>query len=258
MIGGGVRHKTLKFNALGARNQATMLALAAIALIFPAAYQLLAGNTAGAHEADLSLEFSVVLLITYGLSLLFTLHTHRQLLSAAGGEQTGHEEVWSAGKSFLLLVVSAAFIGWMGEVLVGSVEESARSLGFTDLFVGVVIVAIAGNAAEATSAIRAALKNRMDLSVGIGIGSSLQIALFVAPGLVILSHWMAKTPMDLVFTLAELVALVLTIAITGQIAGDGESNWFEGVQLIAVYLMLAVMFYYLPGHKQATIQAISH
>jgi Ca2+:H+ antiporter len=254
MIGGGLRHKTLKFNALGARNQATMLALAAIALIFPAAYQMLAGNEAGAHEADLSLEFAVVLLITYGLSLLFTLHTHRQLLSAAP-EQTGHEESWSASKSLLLLVLSAVFVGWMGEVLVGSVEESSKSLGLTDLFVGIIIVAVAGNAAESTSAIRAALKNRMDLSVGIGIGSSLQIALFVAPGLVILSHWVARTPMDLVFTPAELVALVLTIAITGQIAGDGESNWFEGVQLIAVYLMLAVMFYYLPTQGQTAISA---
>lgn len=257
MIGGGLRHKTLRFNVLGARNQATMLALAAIALIFPAAYQLLAGSTAGAHEADLSLEFSVVLLITYGLSLLFTLHTHRQLLSTAGGEQTDHEEVWSATQSLLLLVVSAVFVGWMGEVLVGSVEESAKSLGLTDLFVGIIIVAVAGNAAESTSAIRAALKNRMDLSVGIGIGSSLQIALFVAPGLVILSHWVARTPMDLVFTPAELIALVLTIAITGQIAGDGESNWFEGVQLIAVYLMLAVMFYYLPAYEQIAIPSAS-
>jgi Ca2+:H+ antiporter len=251
MIGGGLRHKTLKFNALGARNQATMLALAAISLIFPAAYQLLGGKNANTYEADLSMEFSVVLLITYGLSLLFSLRTHRQLLSTAATEEAEHEAEWSTSKALLLLVISALFVGWMGEVLVGSVEESAKSLGLTDLFVGIIIVAVAGNAAESTSAIRAALKNRMDLSVGIGIGSSLQIALFVAPALVILSHFVAKTPMNLVFTPAELVALVLTIAITGQIAGDGESNWFEGVQLIAVYLMLAVMFYYLPGYEQS-------
>jgi Ca2+:H+ antiporter len=110
-----------------------------------------------------------------------------------------------------------------------------------------VIVAIAGNAAESTSAIRAAVKGQMDLSVGIGIGSSIQIALFVAPGLVLISHFVAARPMNLVFTPAELVALLLTIAITGQIAGDGDSNWFEGVQLLAVYFMMGVMFYFLPG-----------
>jgi Ca2+:H+ antiporter len=158
----------------------------------------------------------------------------------------GHEH-WSTKRSLVLLLASAVFVGWMSEVLVGSVEVASRSLGVTELFVGLVIVAIAGNAAEATSAIRAAVKGKMDLSVGIGIGSSIQIALFVAPGLVLISHWVAARPMDLVFTPAELVALVFTIAITGQIAGDGDSNWFEGVQLLAVYFMMAVMFYFLPG-----------
>jgi Ca2+:H+ antiporter len=135
----------------------------------------------------------------------------------------------------------------MSEVLVSSVEAASRSLGLTELFVGLVIVAIAGNAAESTSAIRAAVKGQMDLCVGIGIGSSIQIALFVAPGLVLLSHFVAAQPMNLVFTPAELVALLLTIFITGQIAGDGDSNWFEGVQLLAVYFMMGVMFYFLPG-----------
>jgi Ca2+:H+ antiporter len=147
-------------------------------------------------------------------------------------------------------MVSAIFVGWMGKVLVDSVEVAAQSLGLTDLFVGLVIVAIAGNAAESTSAIRAALRGRMDLCVGVAIGSSLQIALFVGPLLVLLSYWFGKRPMDLVFTPAELVGLVLAIAITVQIAGDGESNWFEGVQLLAVYLMLAVMIYYLPGETR--------
>jgi Ca2+:H+ antiporter len=250
MTAGGMRNKTLTFNALGARTQATMLALAAISLIFPAAYHMFAGPTALRSEADLSLEFSLVLLLTYGLSLVFSLRTHRKLLTGGRNEQIDTHEVWPLQRSLSLLVVSAIFVGWMGEVLVDSVEVAAQSLGLTDLFVGLVIVAIAGNAAESTSAIRAALKGRMDLCVGVAIGSSLQIALFVGPLLVLLSYWFGKRPMDLVFTPAELVALVLAIAITVQIAGDGESNWFEGVQLLAVYLMLAVMIYYLPGETR--------
>jgi Ca2+:H+ antiporter len=249
IVAAGTRKQTLKFNALGARTQATTLALAAVSLALPAAYHWLGGNVAARREADLSLEFALVLIATYALSLLFTLRTHRHLLTTAGEHADTHEgdEPWSTKRSLALLLASAVFVGWMSEVLVGSVEVASRSLGLTELFVGLVVVAIAGNAAESTSAIRAAVKGKMDLSVGIGIGSSIQIALFVAPGLVLISHWVAAKPMNLVFTPAELVALVFTISITGQIAGDGDSNWFEGVQLLAVYFMMAVMFYFLPG-----------
>jgi Ca2+:H+ antiporter len=248
IVAAGSRRKTLKFNALGARTQATTLALAAVSLALPAAYHWLAGSVEQRREQDLSFEFALVLIATYVLSLFFSLRTHRQLLTAPGhpGADTDEHEAWSVKRSLILLCASAAFVGWMSEVLVGSVQAASRSLGLTELFVGLVVVAIAGNAAESTSAIRAALKGQMDLSVGIGIGSSIQIALFVAPVLVLLSHFVAARPMDLVFTPAELVALVLTIAITGQIAGDGDSNWFEGVQLLAVYSMMAVMFYFLP------------
>jgi Ca2+:H+ antiporter len=247
IICAGIQRKTLKFNALAARTQATMLALASISLVLPAAYHWLAGPPVARREADLSMEFAVVLLVTYVLHLFFTLRTHNQLLGAAGSEaHPSEEKPWTLTRSLGLLLLSAIFIGWMGEVLVDSIEHASRSLGLTELFAGLVIVAIAGNAAESTSAIRAALKGQMDLSVGIGIGSSIQIALFVAPGLVLLSHLTGPQPMNLVFTPAEIVALVFTIAITGQIAGDGDSNWFEGVQLVAVYLMLAVMFFFLP------------
>ncbi len=247
IVAAGVRRKTLKFNALAARTQATTLALAAVSLALPAAYHWLGGNVARRKEADLSFEFALVLIATYALSLLFSLRTHRHLLTADEHPHPGGEdEPWTAKRSLILLLLSAVFVGWMSEVLVGSVEAASRSLGLTELFAGLVVVAIAGNAAESTSAIRAALKGQMDLSVGIGIGSSIQIALFVAPALVLISHFAAARPMNLVFTPAELVALVFTIGITGQIAGDGDSNWFEGVQLLAVYFMIAVMFYFLP------------
>ena len=128
----------------------------------------------------------------------------------------------------------------------GSVEAAARTLGMSDIFVGVVIIAIIGNAAEHSTAITAAIRDRMELSVGIAVGSSIQIALFVAPVLVLASYFIGPRPMDIVFTPAEVIAIVLAIAVTGQIAGDGESNWLEGVQLIAVYLVLALAFYFLP------------
>ncbi len=247
MLVAGTRKRQLTFNPLSARTQSTMLALGSIALILPAAYHFLGGRRAGARETDLSLEFAIILLVTYGLSLLFRLRTHRDLLAARKGDEQRTEASWSPAKALAALAGSAALIGWVGEVLVSSIDAAAQRLGMTELFVGIVVVAIAGNAAEAVSAVRAALGNRMDLCVGIAVGSSIQVALFVAPVLILLSHFNGPHPMDLVFTPVEIVALVIAIAITGQIAGDGDSNWLEGVQLLAVYFMLAVMFYLIPA-----------
>jgi len=246
MIVGGVRKKTLTFNPLRARTLSTMLLLAAIALIFPAAYHYLVGPHFPARESDLSFEFAIVLLITYALSLLFTLRTHHDLLTAQNAQEVHAENPWSTTLASSMLALSAALVAWIGEILVGALEPAARMFGFSNFFVGLVVVAVAGNAAEGTSAIRAALRNRMDLVLGIAAGSSIQIALFVAPALVIASHWIAPRPVDFVFTPVELLAVVMAIAITTQVAGDGDSNWFEGVQLVVVYLLIAAMVYWLP------------
>jgi Ca2+:H+ antiporter len=199
-------------------------------------------------ERNLSVEISVVLLITYAASLLFSLHTHKQLFSTESLEEE-HGDVWSTTKSLTVLLVATATIAWMSEILVGSVEQAAHAFGMTSIFVGVIVVAIVGNAAEHSTAILVAMKNRMDLSLGIAIGSSIQIALFVAPVLVLLSYLIGPTPMDLVFTPAEVIGVVLAVYITSQIASDGESNWLEGVQLLAVYLILGAVFYLLPEHS---------
>jgi Ca2+:H+ antiporter len=248
LLAGGLKFSTQRFNAAGARIQATMLTLAAIALILPAAFHYLAGPRGAPSENDLSLEIAVVLLLTYALSLLFSLGTHKQLFSAApeGGDEEQHGPTWSTGKALAVLTVATGLIAWMSEILVGSVEQAAHTLGMTSVFVGVVVVAIIGNAAEHSTAILVARKNRMDLSLGIAIGSSIQIALFVAPLLVVASYFLAPRPMDLVFTPAEVLSIGLAVLITGQIASDGECNWFEGVQLLAVYLMLGIIFYFLP------------
>lgn len=250
ILAGGIKHRTQTFNASGARVQATMLTLAAVALTVPAAFHYLAGPGAIVRERPLSFDISIVLLVTYALSLFFTLHTHKQLFightaEAAAVEEGGHAS-WSTGKSVAVLAGATALIAWISEILVGSVEEAAQAFGMSSIFVGVIVVAIVGNAAEHSTAILVAMKNRMDLSLSIAIGSSIQIALFVAPVLVLLSYVMGPAPMDLVFTPAEVLAVVLAVAVTGQIAGDGESNWLEGVQLLAVYIILGIVFYFLP------------
>jgi Ca2+:H+ antiporter len=246
ILAGGLRHKEQRFHPAGARVRATLLLLAAIGLVVPAAYHHLAGPAASTHIADLSVEISVVLLVTYGLGLLFSLHTHRQCFTPSGPVEEEHHAGWSIRKSLAVLTISTALIGWMSEILVSSVDQAAHSLGMTNLFVGVVVVAIIGNAAEHASAITAAMANKMELSVEIAVGSSIQIALFVAPVLVLASYVVGPRPMDLVFTASEVMAVGLAVIVTEQISGDGESNWLEGVQLLAVYLILALVFYFLP------------
>lgn len=248
-LAGGLKYKDLKFNAAGARMMSTMLTLAAVALVMPAAFHYLVHPIAKV-ERDLSLEIAVVLLICYALSLLFSLHTHKQLFIGAAAEaaqvgDVGHAK-WSLGKSLGVLGVSTALIAWVSEILVGSIAQAAKSFGMTSVFVGVIVVAIIGNAAEHSTAILVARKNRMDLALGIAIGSSIQIALFVAPVLVFASYWLGPAPMDLVFSPAEVIAIVIAVAITSQVASDGESHWMEGVQLLAVYLILALLFFSLP------------
>lgn len=246
-LAGGLKHKRQRFNMTGARAQSTLLTLAAISLIAPAAFHYLAGPTAVRREADLSLEIAVVLLLAYGAHLAFSLITHKHLFAGEGGEDAGgREKPWSLKKSIIVLAVSTAAIAWVSEILVGSVEQAAASFGMTKVFIGVIVVAVVGNAAEHSTAVMCAMKNRMEMAMGIAIGSSLQIALFVAPALVLLSHVVGPKPMDLVFTPAEVLAVFVSVMITGQIASDGESNWLEGVQLLAVYAILAITFFFLP------------
>ena len=246
MLAGGWKYPDQRFNATAARSQATMMTLAAISLILPAAFHYLGGAEAIKREGDLSLEIAVVLLITYVLGLWFSLKTHKQLFQGAAAEAEVTGEHWSTTKSVAVLAGATALIAWMSEVLVGSVEPAAHKFGMSSVFVGVIVVAIVGNAAEHSTAILVAMKNRMDLSLSIAMGSSVQIALFVAPVLLFLSYFIGPRPMDLVFTPAEVLAVFLSVIITGEVASDGESNWLEGVQLLAVYIILGIVFYFLP------------
>jgi Ca2+:H+ antiporter len=185
---------------------------------------------------------------TYLLSLLFTLRTHKHLYMGDAGETVpeGAHARGSVGKAVGMLVLATIGVALMAEFLVGAAEATAESLGWSEVFVGVIVVAIIGNAAEHSTAIIMAAKNKMDAAINIAVGSSIQIALFVAPLLVFLSYFIAPRPMDLIFTQFEVLAVIASAGIMALCANDGESHWMEGVQLLAVYIILGIAFFFLP------------
>ena len=273
ILAGGMRCSRQTFSQTVARISATSLSLAAIGLIIPTIFHMAADRLPDGWspqaEQSLSLAIAAVLFITYILSLVFSLITHKELF---GGEGDGKGErgeenhaAWSVSKAVTILALATMLVAFMSEFLVGSVEAARESLGLTEVFVGVIIVAIIGNAAEHSTAVSVALKNKMDLSLGIAIGSSLQVALFVTPVLLFASYLFGR-PMNLEFSLPEIAAVALAVWIVAGISGDGECNWLEGVQLLSVYVIIAILFFFLPepAHVQngrsgaASRSAISH
>jgi Ca2+:H+ antiporter len=244
MLTGGLRHSEQHYNPVGARSQATMLTLAAIALILPAAFQSVVSNARVLGQ--LSVSISVVLLLVYTLFLAFSLVTHSSLFTGShAAEKEGTHA--SVARASLTLAGATVLVAWMSEIMVGAIEPTAHEIGLNNVFVGVFVVAIVGNAAEHATAISAAMKNRMDLSLSIAIGSSVQVALFVAPVLVFASYLLGPVPMDLAFAPGLVLMVLLAVLITGQIAGDGRSDWLKGLQLVAVYLVLGLTFFFLPS-----------
>lgn len=251
IFSGGLRHKQQRFNKTAARASCTALILAAAALVIPSVFHYSASRDGGwtpEAEQGLSLAIATVLILTYAAMLVFSLITHKKLY--LGGEiqaGSGKEEApWPVAKSVIALLAATILVAWVSELLVGAVEEARAHLGVTEVFVGVIIVAVIGNAAEHSTAVTMALKNKMDLSLNIAIGSSLQIALFVTPVLIYASYLFPHR-LNLEFTLPEIVAVVIAAFAADQISGDGESHWFEGVQLLALYLVLGILFYFLPA-----------
>jgi len=245
MLAGGLRRPEQHFNPAGARSQATMLTLAAIAMVLPAGFQIAAGTTAEGL-GRLSVSIAVVLLLVYLLYLAFSLVTHSALFAGSHAPEEGKAQV-SVARAALVLAVATAAIAWMSEIMVGAIEPTAHDFGFSNVFVGVFVVAVVGNAAEHATAISAAMRDRMDLSLSIAIGSSVQIALFVAPVLVLASLFLGPAPMDLAFPAGLVLIVLLSVLITGQVAGDGRSDWLKGMQLLAVYLVLGLTFFFLPS-----------
>jgi Ca2+:H+ antiporter len=246
---GGVRFSTQRFNATAASLGSTLLVLSVVGLLVPAVFHFLVGDTAGAAERTLSLEISIVLMATYVASLFFTLRTHRHLYMGDAGETApeGAHPPAPVKRAVGKLVLATVGVALMAEFLVGAAEATAAVLGWSEVFVGVIVVAIIGNAAEHSTAILMAAKNKMDAAINIAVGSSIQIALFVAPLLVFLSYWIAPRPMDLIFTPMEVLAVSACAGIMAFCANDGETHWMEGIQLLAVYVILGIAFYFLPA-----------
>lgn len=246
LLAGGMGREKQEFSRTVASTNCTMLFIAAVGLIMPAVYDL----SVFGHLSEgppilehLSLWTAAILMFTYLMGLLFTLKTHRALFASASGHQPPE---MSRNRAIVSLLLGTALIALLSELLMRELQVAQQAFGFTDFFMGVVVVALVGNAAEHSTAITMARKNQIELAMTIGVGSSTQIALFVAPLLVFVSLLMGH-PMSLVFNAFEIVAVVLSVLVVQMISSDGETNWLEGAQLLAIYLLLVVAFYFVPG-----------
>jgi Ca2+:H+ antiporter len=254
MFIGGRKRERQRFDRTAANVTALMLLLAVVALIAPAIFELVQGTGLPRPDAEavnydsdvekLSVGVALILLATYLAGLVFSLKTHKDLFNPEHGPEDHVAEPWSVRRSVIMLAVAGVAVGLMSEILVGSITEASESIGLSPFFVGVIVVAIVGNAAEHWVAIYFAARDKMDLAVNIAIGSSAQIALFAAPVLVLLSLVIGDFPMALVFNGFELGAVVLAVFIAQQVVAEGESTWFEGLQLLAVYAVLGLTFYF--------------
>jgi Ca2+:H+ antiporter len=245
---GGLRHRDQEYSASASRVYSTMMLLAVISLVVPSAFGvLLSGPEHAAEAQELNTWLALLLLGVYGLYLVFMLRTHPHLFKSPV-DAAAHEDAptWSTSRAFAGLLGASVLAAWMSEILVGAVEGTGKALGMSEVFIGIIVIAVVGGAAESLSAIAAGRKNKVDLTLGIAYGSSVQIALFVAPVLVLMSRVIAPAPLFLSFPRAELWALFLTVLIGAMISGDGRSNWFKGAQLIAVYVIIALLFYFVP------------
>jgi Ca2+:H+ antiporter len=245
---GGWRYRDQTYNAGASRLYSTMMLLAAVSLAVPSAFsRYFAPEGTMRAEQMLNVGVAGTLLFAYLLYLLFSLKTHPGwFTSASGSDDHPVGAVWSVPRAIATLIGAAVLAAWMSEILVGAAEGAGKALGMSTVFMGIVLLAVIGGAAESGSAIAMATKNKMDLSLGIALGSSIQIALFVAPVLVFVSYWIAPQPLELSFSRAEVGSLFLGVLVGAAVCADGRTNWFKGAQLITLYVIIAMMFYFMP------------
>jgi Ca2+:H+ antiporter len=247
MLLGGWRHKELHFSRAAAESNSSMMFLAVVALVIPAIYARVSEHKHPEHIESLSLDIAGILMFTYAASLVFSLKSHRHLFTPEVEPAASHHgggPGWSAARSVGTLLAAAGGVAVIAEFLVGAVEAAGATLGLGDVFMGVVVLALVGNAAENSTAIQMAMRNQMDLALAIAVGSSMQIAIFVAPLLVFAGHLMGR-PLGLEFTILEVTAVMLSVGTMTLLIRDGRTNWFEGLQLLAVYGILAMAFYFI-------------
>ena len=247
---GGIRYHDQSYNRIAARIYSSMMLLAVASLAVPSAFsRYFAPEGTIRQEQLLNLGVAGLLLLTYGLYLVFSIKTHPGAFASVkdGEGETHHEgERWSMPRAVLSLAGAAVLAAWMSEILVGVAEGTGKALGMSQTFIGIVFVAIVGGAAESGSAIAMALKNKVDLTMGITFGSSIQILLFVAPLLVLASHVLGPGPLMLSFGRAETGSLFFAVFVGTIVSGDGHANWYKGVQLATLYAIVAWMFYFIP------------
>lgn len=249
---GGLRDRVQKFNRRGARMQRSVLMIAAISIILPSMFDNFIPPEQATHELALNSGVALVLLVTYVFSLVFMLKTHPDYFVPKKPEPEIDDEIaWPTTLAIVVLAVTSALLMLMSEMLVGVVEETAHNLALSKTFIGVIVVALIGGAPESAAAISMARKNKLDLTMGIAVGSSIQMMLFVTPVLMLSSYYLAPVPMDLVVGNAGIVVVFLPVLIFSMIVADGKSNWFNGVQLLSVYLLIALFCYYLPDAPAA-------
>lgn len=246
---GGLRHGDQKFNRRGARVQRSELMIAAISIVLPSLFSHYISTDNTTLEQALNTSFAVVLMGTYGLGLIFMLKTHPHYFEPKNPAGESNGQAWPVVTALLVLGLSSGLLAFLSEILVGSVEETARSLGLSKAFIGIVIVALIGGAPESVAAVAMARQNQLDLTMGIAVGSSLQIALFVTPVLILSSYFIAPHPFDLVVGNAAVMLVLLPVLIFSMIVTDGKANWFKGVQLLSVYLLIALFCYFLPDNS---------
>ncbi|MFC5453145.1 calcium/proton exchanger [Paenibacillus aestuarii] len=238
VFAGGLKFKEQSFNVKLASHNSSLMLLGVIALFIPAVFS---GSLTTKETSSMSMIVAILLVAAYLLWLLFSMVTHKNILSDEAIEHG--EAAWSKSTSIIFLVLATAMVAFTSEWLVGTLEEVTHKFGLSELFVGAFLIAIIGNAAEHSAAVMMALKNKMGAAVEIAIGSSLQIALFVAPVLVIVSFFVGGTPMNIVFSTYELAAIAVAVFITKSISQDGSTNWYEGLLLLVVYIILGVVFF---------------
>lgn len=245
---GGLRRHEQQFNRSSARMQASLLFLATVALLMPSLVAKADGREAMAQP--LSLGLALLLLVTYGLSMLFSLKTHKEVFATAKADEgAATETLWPIKIALIVLAVVTVLVALVSEVFVASVQQASDVLGLSPAFVGFVVVALVGSAAEAATAFSAAAKDRLDLSVGIALGSAAQIALFVAPLLVLLSYFIGPTPMSLEFWPGAIVMMLLATMAATLLTSGGRSAWFVGVMILMVYVIFAMTLFMLPPQR---------
>ena len=256
-LAGGLRYRVQKFNRHGARVERSVLMLVAASIIVPSLFDSFVSPELAGLKDGLNFSVALVLLATYGLSLLFMLRTHPDYFAAkdAWEESGGDGARWSLGAGLSVLLACSALLALMSDILVGRIEETAHSLRLSRAFIGVIIIALIGGAPESVAAVAMARKNKLDLTMGIAVGSSIQIALFVAPVLMLSSYFIAPHPLNLVVGNAGIMIVLLSVLIFSMVVSDGRSNWFKGVQLLSVYLIIALFCFYLPDGPEIPIFA---